>query len=148
MTNDTKILKIYRKSNKAYKKGNVKIAKIYQKIIRLLFSAEIPCSVEIGNGVDFKHGGLGVVIHENATIGNSTLIFQNVTIGGMPDGGVPKIGNGVYIGTGAVILGGVVIGDNARIGANAVVIKDVPNNATAIGVPAKIINNSIGEING
>lgn len=148
MVNETKIMKLFRKANKEYKNGNIRRAKVYQKIIRLLFSAEIPYSVEIGKGVDFKHGGLGVVIHEKAIIGENTIIFQNVTIGGMPDGGVPRIGTNVYIGSGAVILGGIVVGDNVKIGANAVVLEDIPNNCTAVGIPATIIMNKLGEKNG
>ncbi len=148
MENNTKIMKLIKKSIKAYEKKKYIKAKIYQKIVRLVFSAEIPCSVKIGEGVIFKHGGLGVVLHENTTIGNNTVVFQNVTIGGLPDGGVPKIGNNVYIGTGAVILGGIVIGDNVKIGANAVVLDDVPRNCTAVGVPADIIFNKQGDING
>ena len=148
MPHKTKIMILYEKANRAYKRGKIRKAKLYQKIIRFLFSAEIPFSAEIGKSVDFKHGGLGVVIHENAIIGDNTVIFQNVTIGGMPDGGVPKIGKNVYIGSGAVILGGIVIGDNVKIGANAVVLKDVPENHTVVGIPAKLVDHNKGELNG
>ena len=67
------------------------------------------------------------------------MIMQQVTIGQLADGRVPVIGNGVYIGAGAKILGGIVINDNAVIGANAVVLIDVPAGKTAVGVPAKIL---------
>lgn len=72
-------------------------------------------------------------------IGENTAIYQNVTIGGRGRSGCPVIGKNVFIGAGAVIMGGITIGDNARIGANAVVIHDVPDNSTAVGVPARNI---------
>jgi serine O-acetyltransferase len=81
----------------------------------------------------------GVVIHEDAVIGDDCMIMQQVTIGMIGDGEVPTIGNNVYIGAGAKIIGKVSVGDGARIGANAVVTQDVPPNCTAVGVPARII---------
>lgn len=81
----------------------------------------------------------GVVIHRDVVIGSGCTIMQQVTIGQLSDGAAPIIGNNVYIGTGAKILGGILIGNNARIGANAVVLETVPDNSTAVGVPAKII---------
>lgn len=139
MSKTTKIMQLFRKSNSAYKSGHIEKAKIYQKLIRLLFSAELPYTIDIGDNADFLHGALGCVIHGNAVIGEGAKIYQNVTIGGLPDGGVPVIGKNVVIGAGAVLLGGIFIGDNVRIGANAVVLTDVPDGATAVGVPAKII---------
>jgi serine O-acetyltransferase len=68
------------------------------------------------------------------------MIMQQVTIGMIGDGEVPMIGNGVYIGAGAKIIGKVTVGDGARIGANAVVTEDVPANCTAVGVPARVIS--------
>lgn len=82
----------------------------------------------------------GVVIHQDAVIGKGCMIMQQVTIGQLADGAVPTIGNGVYIGAGAKILGGVSIGDNARIGANAVVLINVLPGKTAVGIPAKIVD--------
>ena len=66
------------------------------------------------------------------------MIMQQVTIGQLSDGAVPIIGNGVYIGAGAKVLGGITVGDNAKIGANAVVLINVPAGKTAVGVPAII----------
>jgi serine O-acetyltransferase len=80
------------------------------------------------------------VIHPDSIIGVNCLIFQQVTIGaGGTVPGVPTIGGHVDVGAGARILGGVTIGNHARIGANAVVLQDVPEGATAVGVPARII---------
>lgn len=87
----------------------------------------------------FAHNGLGCVVNEEAEIGDGTKILQNVSIGGRGTHGVPKIGKNVPIGCGAAILGGVCIADNAQIGANAVVLSDIPNNAVAVGIPAKVI---------
>ena len=131
-------MKLYRKMNDAYNKGYLKKAYFYQRVIRLIFSAEIPASVKLEEGVDLVHGGLGCVIHKRSVIGKNTKIYQNVTIGGKVDGGFPIIGDNVVIGAGAVILGNVRIGNNSKIGANAVVLTDVPENAIAVGVPAII----------
>ena len=80
----------------------------------------------------------GIVIHPEAEIGPNCMIFQQVTIGTGPLPGVPKIDGHVDIGAGARILGGVNIGEHARIGANAVVIRDVPAESIAVGIPARI----------
>lgn len=81
----------------------------------------------------------GVVIHGDAKIGTGCMIMQQVTVGMIGTGQVPVIGNNVYIGAGAKVLGRVVIGDGARIGANAVILTDVPAGCTAVGIPARII---------
>jgi serine O-acetyltransferase len=99
--------------------------------------ADIPLSCQIGGGLIIPHPN-GIVLHPEARIGPNCLIFQQVTVG-MGNGGVPTIGGHVDIGAGAKILGNVRVGDHAAIGANAVVIRDVPRAATAVGVPAKII---------
>jgi serine O-acetyltransferase len=78
----------------------------------------------------------GVVVHPEAVIGPNCLLFQQVTIGTGPKPGVPRLGGNIDVGPGAKILGGVVIGDHAVIGANAVVLNDVPAGAVAVGVPA------------
>jgi serine O-acetyltransferase len=83
---------------------------------------------------------MGVVIGETAEIGDDVLIYHGVTLGGLsghPGKRHPTIGNGVAIGAGAQVLGPIAIGDGARIGANAVVTKDVPRDCTVVGIPAK-----------
>lgn len=92
----------------------------------------------------FPHGMQGIFISNNAKIGKDVVIFQQVTIGSntLPDSrrpGSPTIGNRVYIGAGAKIIGGVTIGDNCRIGANAVVYEDMPPNSVAVCAPTRII---------
>ncbi len=100
-------------------------------------AADIPLNSRIGGGLLLIHP-TGIVIHPRAPIGPNCLIFQQVTIGTAKGEGVPTLGACVEVGAGARILGNVVIGDHARIGANAVVLCDVPPGATAVGVPARI----------
>lgn len=80
----------------------------------------------------------GVVIHRDAVVGRDCLIMQQVTLGQGAENGAPVLEEGVYIGTGAKVLGAITIGAGARIGANAVVLEDVPPGTTAVGVPAVI----------
>jgi serine O-acetyltransferase len=82
----------------------------------------------------------GVVIHRETIVHEDCLIMQQVTLGQTAEFGAPTLARGVYVGAGAKILGRVHIGENARIGANAVVLKDVPANTTAVGIPARLIN--------
>jgi serine O-acetyltransferase len=99
--------------------------------------ADIPLDAEIGGGLLIPHPN-GIVIHPHAKIGPNCLIFQQVTIGAGTGEGLPVIEGHVDIGAGAKIIGGVHIGAHARIGANAVVIDDVPGCSTAVGIPAKV----------
>lgn len=115
------------------------LPKIIQWFIRITCSADIPVNISIGRGTVLKHNGLGVVFHEKALIGSNVTIMQHVTLGGRNGRGAPIISDNVFIGTGACILGGVRIGRNAMIGANAVVISDVPDNAVVGGIPSKIL---------
>jgi serine O-acetyltransferase len=102
--------------------------------------AEIHLNAKIDGGLLLPHPN-GIVIHPDVLIGPNCLIFQQVTLGtGGPIAGSPKLGGHVDVGAGAKILGGITIGDHARIGANAVVLQDVPSGATAVGVPARIID--------
>ena len=100
--------------------------------------ADIPLNCQIGGGLLLPHPN-GIVIHPDAEIGPNCLIFQQVTIGTRNGMGPPVIGGHVDIGAGAKILGAVKVGDGACIGANAVVLQDVPPGMTAVGIPAKII---------
>lgn len=122
------------------------IGGIICRLNRLLNSCDIPRTADIDESVVFFHNGLGCVIHERAVIGANTAIYQNVTIGGRGRLGCPVIGKNVFIGAGAVIMGGVSIGENARIGANAVVLCDVPDNCTAVGVPARVIKSDLSHV--
>lgn len=109
--------------------------------VRNVYGIELPYTVNLGRRVVIEHQG-GIVIHGHSEIGDDTVIRQGVTLGlryleKLLD--APKLGKRVNVGAGAAILGAVVIGDGACIGANAVVLSDVPSNYTAVGVPAKLI---------
>lgn len=127
-------------SIRLYNKGFVWPARLIYRFNRVVFGADIPYTSKIDPSVDFMHNGLGVVIHKRTTIGSSSIIYQNVTIGGngsKKNNGVPVIGKGVIIYSGACVLGPIKIGDNAIIGANAVVLSDVEEDSVYVGVPAK-----------
>lgn len=104
------------------------------------YGVEISPKTKIGKGLSIAHIG-GIVIHQDAVIGENLNIRQGVTIGNSKSG-VPIIGNNVFFGAGAKAIGGITIGDNVVIGANAVVTKDFPDNVVVAGVPAKIIPQS------
>ena len=113
-------------------------------IIRAMFSCYLPHGLKVGKNLVLGYGGLGVVIHANSIIGNGCHIDQGVTIGGTSKKkDVPILGDDVYVGAGAKILGPIKIGSNVVIGANAVVLNDIPDNCVAVGVPAKIIKEGI-----
>jgi serine O-acetyltransferase len=111
----------------------------------------IPLETEIGEGFYIGHFG-GIVVHENARIGNNCNISQGVTIGRANRGkrvGYPIIGERVYIGPGAKIIGNVRVGNDVAIGANCVVVADVPDHAVVVGVPGRVVslNGSDGYVN-
>jgi serine O-acetyltransferase len=109
------------------------------RVAEIVTGIELPPDVEIGPRLRIWHGG-NIVINPGVVIGADCVLRQGVTIGNARiDGPVPRIGNGVNIGAYAQILGDVAIGDGANIGAMAVVLRDVPAGATAVGVPARII---------
>ena len=111
--------------------------------IRVIFGCVIPPTVILKKGVRFGHA-LGIVLHHRCVIGENTIIYQHVTIAGS-GGGVPTIGSNCVIGTGAFMHGPITIGNNVKIGANAVVLTDLPDNCTAVGVPAKIVRTAQGD---
>lgn len=134
--------KIWRIANYLYNK-RWKLGRLFEVINFIINSNSISAKAIIGKTTVFHHHGLGCVIHDNTEIGENCHIFQNVTIGskwpkGKCEGNCPKIGNNVFIGAGAVILGNISIGDNAIIGANSVVLESVRENVMMAGVPAVI----------
>lgn len=136
-------MKLYRLMRWLYLKKVPIFPNIIRKLIRITHAWEVFPSSIIGKNVCFVHGGLGCVIHERAIIEDNVKIYQNVTLGGngkenQPAPGVPHISGGAIIYAGACILGSVKIGKNAVVGANAVVLTDVPDNCVAIGVPATV----------
>lgn len=114
------------------------ISKWRFRLWSVICGADIGLGASIGGGLLLPHPN-GVVIHSDAIIGNNCMIMQQVTIGQLATAGAPKIGNAVYIGAGAKVLGSICLGDYAAIGANAVVLIDVPSSCTAVGVPARLV---------
>ncbi|MDE2118128.1 MAG: serine O-acetyltransferase [Betaproteobacteria bacterium] len=118
------------------------LARFLSHIGRALTGIEIHPGATIGRRFFIDHG-MGVVIGETAEIGDDVTLYHGVTLGGTSwkEGKRhPTLGNGVVVGAGAKILGPIHIGDNAKIGSNAVVVKDVPAGATAAGIPARILD--------
>jgi len=113
--------------------------KILYKFIQVITGIELPCEVAVGKNFRIDHFG-GIIISGFASFGDNCVIRDGVTVGlrRVDDPVAPQIGNNVDIGTGAKVLGGITIGDNVVIGANAVVLEDVPPNSIAVGVPARI----------
>ena len=124
------------------------LARIISQFSRFLTGIEIHPKAEIGKNLFIDHG-MGVVIGETSEIGDNVTIYHAVTLGGSSpsidserqrhEKRHPTIGNDVVIGSGAQIIGPVNVGNGARIAANAVVVKDVPENATMVGIPAKAV---------
>ena len=135
-------------SNFFYKAGFELIARIITQTIRFFTGIEIHPGAKIGKNLFIDHG-MGVVIGETSEIGDNVTIYHNVTLGGSSpsidserqrhEKRHPTIGHDVVIGSGAQIIGPIKVGNNARIAANAVVVKDVPENATMVGIPARAV---------
>lgn len=129
---------IYTESRNAFLAGNIKLAERLKRLNYLLHNSEIPYTAEIGKNSVFAYGGIGVIVHANARIGERCNFGSAVTIGGS-HAGIPIIGDDVYLSTGSKVIGNVRIGDGAVIGANAVVTKDVLPFTVVAGLPAKQI---------
>ena len=117
------------------------IARMLSQLSRLLTGIEIHPAAKIGRSLFIDHG-MGVVIGETAEIGDDCTLYHGVTLGGTTwrkEKRHPTLGNNVVVGAGATILGPIVVGDNARIGSNSVVTKNVPADATVVGIPGHII---------
>lgn len=131
----------YRIAHYFYIKKLFFLARLISQISRFFTGIEIHPGAKIGRGLVIDHG-MGVVIGETAEIGDDVLLYHGVTLGGTgKDKGKrhPTLGNNVVIGAGAKVLGPIYIGSNSKVGANSVVLKDVPEGATAVGIPAKNI---------
>ena len=131
----------YRISHSIYKKGLRFLPRFISAVGQFLTTIDIHPASQIGRRVFIDHGS-GVVIGETVIIGNDVLIYQQVTLGGVSTSKGkrhPTLGNNIVIGAGAKVLGNITIGDNSKVGANSVVVKDVPADSTAIGIPARVL---------
>lgn len=135
---------IYRFSHWLWKKDYKLSARVISQIARFLTGIEIHPGARIGKGFFIDHG-MGVVIGETTEIGNNVTMYHDITLGGTTvfdkHGKItakrhPTIGNNVIIGSGAQVLGPIKIGDNAKIGSNAIVVKEVPADTTVVGMAA------------
>src|SRR5215468_2030413 len=139
-----KVFALYQCSQTPYSWQIPMLPKLLNYFMRFVFTASVPYTAVIGRNTSFNIFGMGVVIHSRTVIGDNCEISHHVTIGGrggFPE--VPVIGNDVFIGAGATILGPIKVGDGAIIGANAVVLSDVPPHAVAAGNPARIIKHNV-----
>ena len=135
-------LVLHRRAHWCWNNGFKWLGRFVSHVARFLTGIEIHPGAVIGQRVFFDHA-MGVVVGETAEIGDGCTIYQGVTLGGtsLYKGAKrhPTLGKNVVVSAGAKVLGGFTVGDNAKIGSNAVVIKPVPEGATAVGIPARII---------
>ena len=134
-------LMAYRVAHRLHEKKKYLPARAISQTARFFTGIEIHPGAKIGKGLMIDHG-MGVVIGETAEIGDNCTLYQGVTLGGTgKDIGKrhPTLGNNVMVGAGAKVLGPFKIGDNTKIAANAVVLEEIPDNCTAVGIPAKIV---------
>ena len=159
-TSDLQVLLLYsglhatmahRVAHYLHKKGYVFVARAISQGAKFVTGIEIHPGATIGKGFVIDHGS-GIVIGETAEIGDNCTLYQGVTLGGTgKDTGKrhPTLGDNVLVGAGAKVLGPFKVGSNSKIAANAVVLKEIPENSTAVGVPAKVVkvgNTRINEL--
>ncbi|WP_448569029.1 serine O-acetyltransferase [Thalassotalea ganghwensis] len=138
---------IHRLSNKLWRHNFKLLARLLSTFSRWLTGVEIHPGATLGRRVFIDHG-MGIVIGETAEIGDDVTLYHGVTLGGTSwNAGKrhPTLGNKVVIGAGAQVLGPITIGAGGKVGSNSVVVKDVPENATAVGIPARIVNDKNGQ---
>ena len=132
----------YRIANRFYRNGFRRTGRLIMAFNQLLTNIDIHPAATIGHRLFIDHG-IGVVIGETAIIEDDVLIYQGVTLGGVSlTAGIkrhPTVKSRAVIGAGAKVLGDIVIGEAAKIGSNSVVVKSVPDNSTAVGIPARIV---------
>ena len=125
-----------------YKRKLYVLARLISNTARFLTGIDIHPGAQIGKGLFIDHGS-GVVIGETAQIGDYVTIYHGVTLGGtgkeVQGRRHPRVEDNVIIGAGAKILGAITLGMNSKVGANAVVLKDVPENSTVVGIPACVV---------
>ncbi len=131
----------YRLSHALWTRKIYLLGRFVSHLGRFFTGIEIHPGAQIGRGFFIDHG-MGVVIGETAEIGENCTLYHQVTLGGTSwakEKRHPTLGNNVVVGSGAKILGPFTVGDNAKVGSNSVVVKEVPNNATVVGVPGRMV---------
>ncbi len=137
----------YRLANKIWRNDFKLLARWLSTIARWFTGVEIHPAATIGRRLFIDHG-MGVVIGETAEIGDDVTLYHGVTLGGTSwraGKRHPTLGNGVIVGAGAKVLGPITVNDNARVGSNAVVVKDVPADATVVGIPGHVVRRKTEE---
>jgi serine O-acetyltransferase len=132
---------VHRLSHRLWRRGFLYSARVLSFLSRWWSNIDIHPGATIGRRFFIDHGA-GVVIGETAEIGDDVTLYHGVTLGGTSwnkGRRHPTLGNGVLIGAGAKILGPITLGDNVRVGANSVVVKNVPSNSTVVGIPGKVV---------
>lgn len=143
------VLLFHRVAHWLYQVGIPFLPRLLSHIARFLTGIEIHPGATIGKGVFIDHG-MGVVIGETAIVGDYSLIYQGVTLGGTgKESGKrhPTVGENVVVGAGAKVLGNIQIGNNVRIGAGSVVLRDVPSDCTVVGIPGRVVYRSGVRVN-
>jgi serine O-acetyltransferase len=136
-----KAVRSHRRAHWCYNHGLYFLARLISQASRRRTGIEIHPGAKLGKRLVIDHG-MGIVIGETAEVGDDCLIYHGVTLGGTgKETGKrhPTIGNNVLIGTGAKVLGPITVGSNSRIASNSVVLKDIPENSTAVGIPARVV---------
>ncbi|MBS9778939.1 MAG: serine O-acetyltransferase [Campylobacteraceae bacterium] len=132
----------YRIAHSLHVKGFCTLARVIMGFSQFLTNVDIHPAATIGRRVFLDHA-CGIVVGSTTVIGDDVLIYQGVTLGGVSleknTKRHPTLKNNVVIGSGAKVLGNIIIGENSRIGSNSVVVKSVPDNSTAVGIPARVI---------
>ncbi|MGK7933569.1 MAG: serine O-acetyltransferase [Microcystaceae cyanobacterium] len=132
---------IYRISHLLYHLGWIWVARFLSYLCRCWTGIEIHPAAQLGQGILIDHG-MGVVIGATAIVGDGVTLYQGVTLGGtgkQQGKRHPTLGDNVIVGAGAKVLGNIEIGNNTRIGAGSVTLQSIPNNATAVGIPARVV---------
>lgn len=141
-------IELYRISHRTHLAGLSSGSIHIREFIFNKYNCRIPFEAVLGEGTRLGYGGIGTVIHPDSVVGKNCIIAQNVTLGSRAGGnGTPIIGDNVWISPGAKCFGGK-IGNNVIVGANAVVLKEIPDNSVVAGVPAKIISTNIDKYSG
>jgi len=138
------VMKLYRFGRWCYTHRIPLLPQVVYRLIFFMYGAVVPIEVDLGEGTVLAYGGSGVVLHAAVRVGRNVTISPQVVLGGRcGHGSVPVVEDDVHIGVGAKVLGPIRIGAGSRIGANAVVIEDVPPRSAVAGVPARVVRTEV-----